>query len=242
VIFEVMAERRYNDKEMAAIFRAAAEGPQSPQRQVSREEGLTLADLQSIGREVGISPDAVAQAAQVLDVQRGAVRTWLGLPIGVSRTVNLNRRLTDDEWERLVVQLREVFNARGVTRSEGSLRHWSNGNLQVLLEPTETGHRLRFGTLNGRARASMGVGTVALSVAAYLAISSAAAGHLGTALPEIALMVVMGLAVIVSGAIRLPGWARLRGRQMEAIASHVALPPNPASHPSSDLPSDSSTV
>src|SRR5690242_20793983 len=148
-----VTDRRYNDKEMAAIFRTATEGLPGPRREVSREEGMTLADLQAIGREVGISPDAVAQAAQALDISRGpASRTFLGLPIGVTRTVNLNRRLTDAEWERLVVQLRDVFDARGTTRSDGSFRQWTNGNLQVLLEPTETGHRLRFRTVHGAAR------------------------------------------------------------------------------------------
>jgi hypothetical protein len=233
-----MTERRYNDKEITAIFRAAAEGPQAPHREVPPQEGLTLAELQTIGREVGISPDAVAQAAQGLDVQRGAVFTWLGLPIGVARTVNLNRRLTDEEWERLVVQLRDVFNARGVTRSDGSLRQWSNGNLQVLLEPTETGHRLRFGTVNGRARASIGVGAVTLGMAAFLAISSAASGHLGGVIPQVALFSLLGIGMIASGALRLPGWARLRGRQMEAIASGMVLPPGHASHSPPDLPPD----
>src|SRR2546422_2745827 len=165
-----MAERRYNDKEIAAIFRAAAEQePQNPQREVARDEGLTLSELQAIGSEVGISSVAVAQAARAVDVRLGgASRTFLGLRIGVARTVNLNRRLTDEEWERLVVQLREVFNARGRTRSEGSLRQWTNGNLQVLLEPTETGHRLRFGTLHGRARAAIGAGFAALGVTAIV--------------------------------------------------------------------------
>src|SRR6185436_16115829 len=127
--------------------------------------------------------------------------TFLGLPIGVARTVHLNRRLTDEEWERLVVQLREVFNARGRTRSDGSLRQWTNGNLQVLLEPTETGHRLRFGTVHGAARA------------AIVAISSAVGGHFGEALPGIATMLFGGLGMITSGAVRLPRWARLRQRQ-----------------------------
>src|SRR4051812_7964811 len=142
--------RRYDDKEIAAIFRAAADGPQPSSPDVPRDEGLTLAELQTIGREVGIAPDAIARAAGSLDVRRESEsRTLFGLPIGVARTVNLNRRLNDDEWERLVVQLREVFNARGTMRSEGSLRQWTNGNLQVLLEPTATGHRLRFRTVHG---------------------------------------------------------------------------------------------
>src|SRR6266550_289724 len=140
-----MAERRYNDKEIAAIFRAAAEeGPQSPQREVARN-------------------------------------------------VNLNRRLTDEEWERLVVQLREVFNARGRTRSDGSLRQWTNGNLQVLLEPTATGHRLRFGTTHGAARGAIGVGFAFLGVTAIVAVSGLIWGTLGDAASGIALMAAAGV-------------------------------------------------
>src|SRR5438309_3501608 len=215
-----MAERRYNDKEIAAIFRAAAEEePQSPQREVARDEGLTLAELQSIGTEVGISSEAVAQAARAVDVRLGAAsRTFLGLRIGVARTVNLNRRLSDEEWERLVVQLREVFNARGRTRSDGSLRQWTNGNLQVLLEPTETGHRLRFRTTHGAARASIGAGLAVLGVTAIVALSGAIWGTLRDAASGIALMAAAGVGMIASGALRLPRWARLRERQMEALA------------------------
>src|SRR5258705_9053308 len=188
-----MPDRRYNDKEIAAIFRAATDGPADPQPEVPRDEGLTLADLQAIGREVGIAPDAIVRAAQGLDVRRGAARTFLGLPLGVARTVNLNRRLTDAEWERLVVQLREVFDARGTTRSEGSLRQWSNGNLQVLLEPTETGHRLRFGTVHGAARAAIGAGFGVLGIAAIVAVSGAIWGTLGDAMSGIALMAAAGV-------------------------------------------------
>jgi len=227
-----MTDRRYNDKEIAAIFRAATEGPLSPLRQVPPEEGLTLADLQAIGREVGISPAAVAQAAQALDIRREtAARTFFGLPIGVARTVNLNRRLTDPEWERLVVQLREVFNARGTTRSDGSLRQWTNGNLQVLLEPTEAGHRLRFRTLHGAARASMGAGLAVFGVTATVAVATAISGHLGDAIPEIVLLLAAGMAMIVNGALRLPGWARLRGRQMDALAAQIASAPTERSQP-----------
>ena len=227
-----MADRRYNDKEIAAIFRAATEGPQNPQREVPPEEGLTLGELQAIGREVGISPAAVAQAAQALEIRQGGTsRTFLGLPIGVARTVNLNRRLTDREWEHLVVQLREVFNARGSTRSDGSLRQWTNGNLQVLLEPTETGHRLRFRTLHGAARASIRAGLAALATAATVALVTAMRGQFGEAIPGIVFLFTVGAGMIVSGALRLPRWARLRGHQMESLAAQVASPPKSAPPP-----------
>src|SRR5258705_8369809 len=199
-----MAERRYNDKEIAAIFRTAAEAQTNPPREVPADEGLTLSELRAMGREVGIPADAVAHAAQAVDVRVGAAsRTILGLPLGVARTVNLNRRLTDEEWERLVVQLREVFNARGRTRSDGSLRQGTNGTLQVLLEPTETGHRLRFGTTHGAARAAIGAGLATLGVTAIVAISGAFWGTLGEAASGIALMAAAGLGMIASGALRL---------------------------------------
>ncbi|HYX81840.1 MAG TPA: hypothetical protein VE714_05560 [Gemmatimonadales bacterium] len=224
-----MAERRYNDKEIAAIFRAASEAPQQPtvEHDVPSDEGLTLSDLQAIGREVGISADAVAHAAQALDVRIApASRTIFGLPIGVSRTVNLNRRLTEDEWERLVVQLREVFNARGRTRSDGSLRQWTNGNLQVLLEPTETGHRLRFGTLHGAARGAIGMGFAMLGIGATIAVVSALSGTLASAVPGLSFLVATGAGFIASGALRLPRWARIRQKQMEALAAQVAMQPD----------------
>ena len=223
--------RRYDDKEMATIFRAAAEGPQPASSIVPRDEGLTLAELQAIGREVGLSPDAVARAALSLDVRAAAEsRTMFGLPIGVARTVNLNRRLTDEEWERLVVRLREVFEARGSMRSEGSFRQWTNGNLQVLLEPTETGHRLRFRTVNGAAMASITGGFFALAVTAITALAAAPGGHLMKALPGLLFLFLTGAGMLASGVLRLPRWARLRQRQMESLAEQIALPaPRPES-------------
>ena len=223
-----MSDRRYNDEEVAAIFLRAAEGPQTPLLRGSRDEGLTLGELQEIGREVGIPPEAVAQAAQTMDLHgRAAVHTFLGLPSGVERTIALNRWLTEPEWEHLVVDLRETFNARGTLSSTGSFRQWTNGNLQALLEPTPTGHRLRLRTSQGYARASMATGLATLGVTAAVSIASAAGGHLGNALPGIVFLFVLGLGMFGNGALRLPGWARLRRRQMESIAAGLALPAGP---------------
>ena len=220
-----MSERRYTDEEIAAIFRTASEGLETPRQQPAREQGLALVDLQAIGREVGIPADAIAQAALSLDVRDASSQnTLLGLPIQVARTVDLNRRLTDEEWERLVVRLREVFNARGTLRTDGSLRQWTNGNLQVLLEPTATGDRLRFRTFNAAARASIGGGFAAFGAMVAVSIATALSGTVAQALPGIALLAVAGSGLIVNGAIRLPRWARLRGRQMETLAVEAARP------------------
>ena len=216
------AERRYTDEETAAIFRAATEGVQPEAPPSPRSEGLTLAELQAIGHDVGIAPEAVRRAAQALEVRRTAVsRTLLGLPIGVERRVNLGRRLTDDEWEQLVAELRDVFQARGRLRADGSLRQWTNGNLYVLLEPTAAGHRIRMGSLHGGAAASIRLGIVALGSAAMFAVASMFGAEFGNAIPA---LLAGGVVLLVSGALRVPRWARLRARQMETLAVQLALP------------------
>jgi len=219
-----MTDRRYSEEEVAAIFERAAETQKTARRQLPPGEGMTLADLQEIGREVGIPAELVVQAAQSLDrVGRPASQTLLGLPIGVGRTVELDRRLSEEEWGHLVVDLRETFDARGTVRYDGPFRQWTNGNLQALLEPTATGHRLRLRTVHGNARASITAGLGMIGFAAAMLIASAVAGKLGDAASMSALLSTVGLGLFGSGALRLPGWARRRRHQMEAVATRLAL-------------------
>jgi len=60
-------------------------------------------------------------------------------------------------------------------------------------------------------------------------VATLASGTLGHAAPGVALLGLVGLGMIANGAMRLPGWARLRGRQMEALAAEVASTSNPPS-------------
>jgi hypothetical protein len=227
-----MSDRRFNEAEVAAILEKAAEAQHAGARQLPSGEGMTLSEVQAIAREVGIDPRLVAQAATALDrAGRSTSRRLLGLPIGVGRTIDLGRRLSDDEWERLVVDLRETFDARGTIRQDGSLRQWSNGNLQVLLEPTPDGHRLRLRTVKGDAAGWIrgGLGMVGAAGAALVAMAVGVVD--AAAVTGVAFMGAMGAGMLGLGAARLPSWARLRRRQMEEIAGRVA--PADGSHPAS---------
>jgi hypothetical protein len=221
-------DRKYDDDEIAEIFQRAAEGPQSLPRQTARDEGMSLAELQDIGREVGISPESVERAARELAIRpTGGARTLVGLPIGVERTIALDRRLSEAEWEHLVVRLREVFRARGKVSSNGSFRQWTNGNLQALLEPSASGHRLRLTTTRGASLFSMRLGAAMLGLGAFAAIAGAFAGNLSGALPGVGILSLTGIFSIANGALRLPGWARKRARQMEAITTQLVLETGP---------------
>lgn len=221
-----MTERRYSEEEVSQIFERAAAAQQAVRRQLPQGEGMSLGDLQAIGKEVGIPAELVVQAAQSLDHQApDATRKFLGLPLGVGRTVDLGRKLSDDEWERLVVDLRETFDARGSVRSEGSLKQWTNGNLQILLEPAGTGHRLRMRTMHGASRGLMMMGLTMIGASAPILVVSGLQGSLAAALGALGPLIAGGAAMFSVGAARLPGWAALRRRQMEGIAARAALPP-----------------
>lgn len=217
-----MPERRYTDDEVAEIFARASEREQAARRQLPSVEGLTLAELQKIGGEAGLAPDLVAQAARSLDEPRAPTPpVFLGLPLGVARTVRLERRLTDAEWERFVVDLRETFDARGVIRTEGSFRQWSNGNLQVLVEPDGDGQRVRFRTLRGQSRSFMFFGLGAIGVAAISWFTSGLNGLTPNEVSQALIIALSGAGMFAMGALPLPRWARLRQRQMDELAERL---------------------
>jgi hypothetical protein len=217
-----MQERQYDKEQVAAIFELASQNERAALPAAT--EGLTLSALQDIGRDVGISPESISLAARSLE-QAGtpAATTFIGLPIGVGRTVEFDRPLSDSDWEGLVSDLRTTFKARGTLRVDGPFRQWTNGNLTALLEPTRTGHRLRLQTMKGDARSMMTAGMLVGGGAAATAVSLAATGALANAgAPNgVLLLGLIGIGMFVAGALRVPGWARLRRAQMEEITARL---------------------
>lgn len=222
-----MTERRFTDEEVAQIIDRATTPHSAALSQPSSPEGITLSQLQDIGREVGIPPEAIAHAARSLDFgDRQSVRRLLGLPIGVSYTAHLGRQLTDQEWQQLVVDLRETFDARGTVREEGAFRQWTNGNLQVMLEPTPQGNQIRLRTMKEDARAFIGIGLafVGIGLAAFAAkvIGGADLAH---TLQRVLPLGFIGGGLAMFGAIRVPSWARERRAQMASVVARLRRPP-----------------
>lgn len=220
-----MTNRRFNEAEVAEIFERASELQHTGSRQIPPSEGMTLSQLQEIGREVGISPESLTLAAQA--VERGGQPTssyFLGLPTGVGMSADLGRVVTDQEWEGIVLDLRETFDARGKLSHEGSFRQWTNGNLQALLEPTPAGHRLRLRTVKGDARGLMTGGLAMLGFAVTTGIVVVAQGAFDDTGMIMALttLATMGAGMFGVSSLRLPGWARLRKEQMEGVLARAA--------------------
>ncbi len=226
-------ERRYDDEEVSRLLaRAAQHAERAEQEAESRPEskalapsGLTLAQVQEIASSVGIPADAVQRAAA--SVSRGdlvptATRTALGIPYGVSRQIELPRLLTDVEWDRVVIRLRETFMAEGTSVREGTIRSWRNGNLRVVLEPTAQGSRIRMSTVRGDANVGtqLGVGAMALSATLAGLTSFFLAGD-PRRWGSVVMLGVVGVALLVRNVLALPRWAKTRAAQMEALSAEV---------------------
>lgn len=165
VDFSMSEERRYDDLEMAEILdRATSEQERRPLATPGEGGGLTLHELEQIGAEVGILPARIAEAARALDLSARApvAERFMGATRSVSRTVQIERAMTDDEWGRLVADLRRTFNAQGKIESQGALRSWSNSNLQVHVEPDGAGYAVRMSTRKGNVTQLTLMGTLFL--------------------------------------------------------------------------------
>ncbi|MBR9990541.1 MAG: hypothetical protein KFH98_12345, partial [Gemmatimonadetes bacterium] len=167
-----MSADRFNEDQAAAIFARAAEAEASGRQPSSGTgaSGMTLAELQDIGKEAGLSPEAVAHAAASL--RQAGTRTpapaFLRVPIGVTRTVALERPLSDEEWGALVAQLRTTFDASGKVHSHGNFREWRNGNLRVSAGPATGGYQIEMRTSKGSARSLMTTGGIMTGMSAAI--------------------------------------------------------------------------
>ena len=215
-------ERRFTDEEVTQILDDAAEVQASGGGLVSGPAGLTLRELKEIAGEAGISLDAVERAVTKLDapapIQMSTPR-HLGQTIGVARALDLPRRLTEDEWHRLVVDLRETFDAKGRISDEGPFRQWTNGNLQALLEPTGVGERLRMKTLKGSARTYQTIGAAFMGVTGMLGIAQFL-GRPGD-ISDLFMFGVMGAGFFIGSRLTVPSWARTRAHQFEQVMDRL---------------------
>lgn len=123
--------RLYSDDEVHAIFeRAAARQEEATRAEEASRAGLSLEELKEIGAEAGIDPAHVALAASELAVRgapakKKADEAFLGIPtrIGTSRVIR--GHVTGDEWERMVMELRNIFGRDGIAGEIDRVREWT---------------------------------------------------------------------------------------------------------------------
>jgi plasmid stability protein len=223
-------ERRYQEHEIRQILDLAIGPDGAPAESLAAVDGLTLLQLQEVGREVGLPPHRITEAVATFQGRGVSVprETALGLPISVGSILSLPRNPSDREWELLIAELRTTFGGKGEMTSHGGLREWSNGTLHAFIEPTETGHRLRLADSRMGAVGGMLVGGFFLAFALLILVVLLGKVDPGYRFAVPAFFSLIGGGLIAGSAMSLPGWAREQKRRMELInrraVSLLALP------------------
>ena len=218
--------RRYDEDEIAEILERATtnEGAIQPATTGSGQ-GLTLEEIQEIGSEVGIAPVRISDAAQAMASRSlvSTTKTFLGTPRSVSRIVSIDRPLTDDEWTRLVVDLRDTFDAVGKVTTQGNLRSWHNGNLQIHVEPDGDRYRVRMRTHKGNVVPRMAMSGAFMFMSVMMAMDAFGGGASFRALFPAVMFGAVGVGALAFTRASLPRWALQRAEQMEGLAARIPL-------------------
>jgi hypothetical protein len=236
------AGRRYQDHEIRRIVdlalrreeaRADAEIPELP-----TSNGLTKSELEEVGKGVGLSPASMARAIVEFEARGETlpVGTRLGMPTSLGHAIPLRRAPTDQEWRRIVTELRTTFGHKGEMAGDAELREWSAGNLHAFVEPVEGGYRLRLSdSVDNEVVVGWLFGGFCLAFALLIFVILLGKNDPGFRFVIPAFSAILGSALIVSSTATLPGWARRRQQLMEQVASRMtALMASGANDPPND--------
>ena len=133
-------ERKFTDQEVREILRKAVE--KAPSRALARSEGLSLAELKSIGQEVGIDPARLEEAARAVAL-KGETRP--SLLLGAPTVLNLERKVEGafdpEDTPEILSLIRRTMGQQGeVDEIHGSLE-WTakgdSGERYVTLSPRD---------------------------------------------------------------------------------------------------------
>jgi hypothetical protein len=127
--------RRYTEREFALILRKAAELQDRPgDVTATRERGLTLHEISSIAREVGLDPALVSRAAAELDTARPGHLAWaLGGSAHHRLEASVGRPLPPDAYPQAIAAIRAATGQLGEARDALGSLEWkaSDGTTQL---------------------------------------------------------------------------------------------------------------
>lgn len=228
--------KRFTEADAQRIFALAAER----QHESGQDEtGLTLEELEEVGRAAGLDPAFVREAA--MDALRpettGTTRRILGMPLEIRRERFIRGTVTDEAWAQAVVEMRRQFNKPGLVTDIGPLREWRSdvgenkqpvtvtltperGGTRIVVEQSQTQAMLGLGIATG-VNALMGV------IFALLALTGVESDMFVPAIIMLVIAAVMGGGTY--GGMR--GYSRSQSRKFEAVLDKIDLAARNAREP-----------
>jgi hypothetical protein len=174
-------ERRYGDREVRLILKAAADLQRRAAEDASSAGGMSLSELEQVASEAGIDPALIRRAAADLDVPspRDRPNRFLGSPteIIVERTTDVP--LDPENFDRMLDVVRATTRAVGEVSTVGRQFGWKGRlhdaktdvsisagearttfRVRIALDELAVGHFMLKGTMFG---VGGGLGTAALA-------------------------------------------------------------------------------
>jgi hypothetical protein len=123
--------KRYSKKEIERIFKRAVDLQRKELHQAGGTGEISLNELESIGKEVGIDPELIRAAALELDSEAGAkqVSGFLGETPRYERRFSIQRNLSDRDFRRIINALARILDAPGAGTAEETGFVWSTDSL-----------------------------------------------------------------------------------------------------------------
>lgn len=123
-----IGERRFTDREVREILKQAVET--APSRALVRSEGLSLAELKSIGQEVGIDPARIDDAARSVALSGGKkVNPIVGAPTVYHFERKVPGELDTEDTPEVLSVIRRVMGRQGEADDvRGSLEWKAEGD------------------------------------------------------------------------------------------------------------------
>lgn len=131
--------RRYSDREAAAIIRRALE-IQRREGAAGPQSGTSLDDIQAVGKEVGLTPELIQRAARELREGRGSAagHAFLGETTKPSAAATVPRRISKAELERLLVELPTITDSQGSGSAGDAVLTWQTSPVLAQQSGIET--------------------------------------------------------------------------------------------------------
>ena len=133
-------DRRYSDEEVALILRKASQ--LEVRAPAGSSGGLSLAEIQRIAGEVGIDPDLVSQAAQLVDAPHtGGAAALFGGPTSYRAEVETAGVLPGEHFGEVVDVIRRVMGQPGKTSDVLDTLEWQTvgetSTVTILVRPKD---------------------------------------------------------------------------------------------------------
>ena len=153
-------------------------------------------------------------------------------------------RFSDKDWERLVVDLREIFKGRGEIKQNGSFREWSYKNTHAFVEPTSDGFKLKLESKSADTKAFLygGIAYIIMAFCFYALLSSEPDPNMTMVFTMSGLFMSGGLGMFITPFFKQPRWVKKKEMQLEEICNRVAAAMNETTEQTQATPTTSTEI